>query len=99
MRPLSSNPMPVTPPPGVVAVELRPRLCDGRYTISVHHDLRRYRLFPWWAVLTYGIGLPENGVVHARSRDRLLQKCERRIRKDALSQGYPGEPHIMIREA
>ena len=59
----------------------------NRYTISVHHDLRPHRLWPYWATMTVGIGCVE-GVWRARTREGLIAKCERWIKRDSLGSGY-----------
>lgn len=93
MMPVADNPMPKIPPDNVVAAW---GPVGKRYTINLHHDIRRFRVFPWWASITIGIMHPENGIRHARSRDGLVAKCEKYIDKDMHSRGYDEEPVIRI---
>jgi hypothetical protein len=84
--------MPAVAPAAVVAS----RDLGDRYTIRLHVDRRRRRLFAWWATITVGIGIPENGVRRARSRERLIARCERYARRDALRRGHVGEPTVIV---
>lgn len=71
-----------------------------RYSITVHQNLKRFVLRPWWATVTVGIahmGEPGAGVWHARTRERLIRKVERRLKRNALSHGCPA-PIIEVRE-
>jgi hypothetical protein len=66
------------------------------YCFSIHHDPRRFRLFPFWATGTLGIGhlgCGGGGIWHARSRDRLETKVTRWAKRDALSRG---RRHLII---
>ena len=70
------------------------------YVFSVHENLKRFALLPWWATATVGImhiGDAGGGVWHARTRERLIRKVERRLKRDALSRGCPA-PIIEVRE-
>jgi hypothetical protein len=61
-----------------------------RYTIHVHHDLRRHVIRPWSSTITHGgfiIGWPADAVWHARSRKALVAKSERFIARDAQRHG------------
>lgn len=82
---------------------MTPHRCGGlsgaRYTVNVHRDLRPRRLRPWWATITVGIGIPEDGTRSARSREALVAKCRRYAARDALRRGMAGEPVVTIREA
>lgn len=100
MMPLQGNPMPARPPENVVAYRDRRapgviRILEGRYTIRLHRDYGSW-LSPWWATIIVGIGCPENGVKSARSRERLVAKCERYCRRDARRRGLVDEPIIRI---
>lgn len=60
-----------------------------RYTIRVYHDPTP-RLWPWWATMTHGIfivGEPGAGVWRARTREKLIAKCERWARRNAARLG------------
>lgn len=70
------------------------------YGIHIRHDLRPYRLRSWSASVTHGcfhVGYPTDLVRRARTRERLLEKCERWIRRDALRNGIR-DPDIWIDE-
>jgi hypothetical protein len=70
------------------------------YSIKVHQNLKRFVLLPWWATVTVGIasmGEAGAGVWHARTRDRLIRKVERKLKRYALSRGCCG-PIIEVRE-
>lgn len=70
-----------------------------KYVITIQHDLRRYRFRAWSATMTHAmfhVGYP--GVVwHARTREGLIEKCERWARRDALRQGIR-DPDISVRD-
>lgn len=95
MMPVTENPMPKVAPDNVVAAW---GPVGKRYTVNLHHDIRRFRVFPWWASITIGIMHPENGIRRARSREKLMAKCEHYIRKDMRSRGYADEPIIRVEE-
>lgn len=71
------------------------------FGINLHFRLGR-RLFPWWATMTHGmmnIGDAGGGVWHARSREKLIAKCERVARRIAKDWGIPpSEIKITVRE-
>lgn len=70
------------------------------YGIHVRHDLRPRRLRPWSATVTHGcfiVGEPGGDLWLARSRERLIEKCERWIRRDAQRNGIR-DPDIKIDE-
>lgn len=71
------------------------------FGIYLHENLSRWAIFPWWATMTHGIGCLGDmggGVWHARTRERLIAKCERFARREALRSGVRGELIIEIRE-
>lgn len=71
-----------------------------RYVIKITHDLRKHRFRAWSATMTHGImqiGWPVSSVWRARSRERLIVRCERWARGDALRQGIEN-PEIRIEE-
>jgi hypothetical protein len=75
---------------------------QGRsFGINLHFRLGR-RLFPWWATMTHGIGNLGDmggGVWYARSREKLITKCERVARRIAKDAGIPpNEIKITIHE-
>jgi hypothetical protein len=77
----------------VVSARLR-----RKYVISIHHDLSGRRLRPYWAILTHGVmvvGEPGAGIWRARSEERLIAKCERWIKRNALSEGIT-DPSIEV---
>ena len=71
------------------------------FGINLHFRLGR-RLFPWWATMTHGtgcLGCAGGGVWRARSREKLIAKCERVARRIAMDGGIdPEEITITIRE-
>lgn len=79
-------------------VQARAERIFRRYTIHVRYS--GSLLFPWWATMTHGVftvGESGGGVWHARSRDRLVEKCERWIRRDARRHGIQS-PEIKVDE-
>ncbi len=69
------------------------------YRITVHRpDLRRFVFRRYWATATLGIahlGEPGAGVWRARSRDDLIRKVTKRLRRDALRRGI-ADPIIEV---
>ena len=87
-------------PPHPDEVRARVEQMRRRYTVHVHHDLRRGRWRSWSATITHGVfhvGYP-TCVWSARTRERLIAKCERWIARDMLRNGLEGRAEIRISE-
>jgi hypothetical protein len=69
------------------------------YGIQLCENLSPWALRPWSATMTHGTGLFSELVFYARTRERLVAKCERFARRNARSCGIRGELTITIREA
>jgi hypothetical protein len=72
---------------------------DRKYIIHIQHNPKRLR--PHSARLTHGImhvqGINGAGSWHARTRDRLIAKCERWIMRNAQKHGIT-DPSITVQE-
>lgn len=69
-----------------------------RYTIHVHHDLRPYRIRPYWATVTHGVflvGYPTDLVWRSRTEQGLIARMERWCRRNALRNGIT-DPEIRV---
>lgn len=67
------------------------------YGVNLHVNLSRWVIRRWWATMTVGMG-DLGGVWSARSREKLVAKCERFARRDALKRGVGGALTIKVRE-
>ncbi len=70
------------------------------YRFTIYQDLRRWRLFPFWAtgsvgIMKLGYG---GGVWRARSRKRLVEKLVKWAKRDALRNGLR-DPIIKFEDA
>jgi hypothetical protein len=68
------------------------------YAMHLHHDHRPHRPRPWSATLTAGISWFDELVVYARTRDKLIAKTEKKLRRIAASRGIT-DPIIRIEDA
>jgi hypothetical protein len=68
------------------------------YAMHLHHDHRPHHPRPWSATLTAGIACFDELVVHARTRDKLIAKTEKKLRRIAASRGIT-DPIIRIEDA
>jgi hypothetical protein len=91
----------IPPPPSPAAAKAFAAAMHRKYVITIHHDLRPHRIRPYTATITHGlfhIGYPTSLTWHARTRDRLIHKCDRWITRNALKQGI-ASPIVRIEEA
>lgn len=71
------------------------------YGINLHINLSRWVVRPWWATMTVGtacLGESGAGIWSARSREKLIAKCERFARRDARKRGVSDALVIKVRE-
>lgn len=72
------------------------------YGIDLQVSLSPWAFRPWCATMTHGtacVGEAAAGVCRARSREKLIAKCERWARRNARSNGMPPEEIIVeVRE-
>jgi hypothetical protein len=68
------------------------------YAMHLHHDQRPHRPRPWSATCMAGISWLDELVVYARTRDKLIAKTEKKLRRIAASHGIT-DPIIRIEDA